>query len=764
MRPNRKITSSELPSGSPAWKMSAGPIARNLGGVCKYAFRLVSRDHVLSLADQAVVSGTSFLTTLFIARSSDAGQLGIYAVGISLLLSLVAFQDSLILQPYIIQRHSQQRTPAEHVGASLTLGVLFSAGSILALIVIAMGFLGWANRPELVVMTLAVSGIIPFVLTREFARRVAFARLEIGRALLLDSTVAVVQLSTLGWLGVSGQMSAPSACAALGGANAIAVAAWLYCTRAEFAVRMRHLQTVFKQTWALGKWLLVGRITVQVQGYVTYWIALIVAGSAVTGVYAACMSIVSFVNPLIFALGNVSAAKMVLAWKDGGGPGLWHEAIRNSVLMGGVAAVFTLMVFVGGEPVMHFLYHGKEYEGHVHTLTVLALAVLATTVGGPAAFGLATAERPRAIVVVGIFAAVLSVVLIWLLMMEWGLLGAAYGLLAGNLVGTIGRWFAFFISVPPNYDSAPVIRVLERFTKVSNSSRWKIARIGGGEQAEVFMIESKCALPIWRASHTLVVKLYKPEVAMTSEMVQAQFDSLSKLHASLDGFEINGWTISVPCPLYVCNSPLAFVMTAVPGRNIDSYASKNDVLRFEVLDGAVRAFARAMQQCWSSGCRHADLGLRNVLFDIEAKKISFIDAGTQDSCRPCSDITKFPSAAASDLAHVLCDVATDVMDLAGSPERMGREIFVESVLRMVIKNVGPEKEKRRLINEIRHCIQGHLVDTDRLNLTSRSLKGVSHRIVKHVAVSRVESMLQRIVSGHNNLQTGQSQAPAHQPV
>ena len=724
---------------------SVSAIVNALGRVSKHAFALVSRDHALSLADQAVVSSTSFLTTLLIARSSDAGQLGVYAVGISLLVSLVAFQDFLILQPYTIQRHSQQGTPAEHVGGSLTLSVLFSAGSILALTVIAIGFLEWANRPEMVIMTLAVAAIIPFALTREFARRVAFARLEIGRALLLDSAVAVVQLSTLGWLGASGRMSALSACAALGGANAVTVAAWLYCTRAEFAVRMRHLRTVFTQTWALGKWLLVGRMTVQAQGYMTIWIAFVVAGSAVTGVYAACMSIVAFVNPLIFALSNVMTVKLVLAWKDGGGPGLWHEAIRNTVLIGALMAAFSLAVFVGGEHVMHFLYHGKEYEGLGHTLTVLALAAFATTAGMPASFGLATMGRPRAIVVVGIIAAVLSVVLIWLLMMEWGLLGAAYGLLAGNLVGAVGRWVAFFVLIPPDYDSALVIRVLENFTKVSDSNRWTITRMGGGEQAEVFMIELKGALPIWRANHTLVAKLYKPEAAVTSEMVQAQFDSLSKLHAAVDGFEINGWTISVPRPLYVCKSPLAFVMTAVPGRNIDSYALKSDVLASEVLDGAAGAFAGAMQQCWSSGCRHADLGLRNVLFDIEAKTISFIDAGTRDSCRTCSEVTKFPSAAASDLAHVLCDVVTDVMDLVGSPERMGREVFVESVLRTVIENIGLEKEKRQLLNEIRDGLQEHLAEC--LEPSSWSLKGVSHRIVKQVAVNRVESMLERVVSG-----------------
>lgn len=167
-------------------RFSVSAIVNALGRVSKHAFALVSRDHALSLADQAVVSSTSFLTTLLIARSSDAGQLGVYAVGISLLVSLVAFQDFLILQPYTIQRHSQQGTPAEHVGGSLALSVLFSAGSILALTVIAIGFLEWANRPEMVIMTLAVAAIIPFALTREFARRVAFARLEIGRALLLD--------------------------------------------------------------------------------------------------------------------------------------------------------------------------------------------------------------------------------------------------------------------------------------------------------------------------------------------------------------------------------------------------------------------------------------------------------------------------------------------------------------------------------------------------------------------------------------------------
>ena len=426
-----------------------------LGRAWKHAFRLVSREHLLSLVDQAMVSGTAFLTTLLIARWSGSGQLGVYAVGISLLGFLLACQDLLILEPYLIQRHYSQGTPAERAGASLTLSVLFSAGSILVLAVVALGLQHWGAGSDIVRMTWAIAGVVPFALTRDFARRFSFAHLKFGGALLLDMVVALIQLSTLSWLGASGRMSALSAWVALGGACALAAAGWLYCVRMEFAICLRHVRTVLKRTWALGKWLLAGQITVQVQGNITYWLLITIAGAAVTGVFAACMSIVAFANPPLQGLGNTLMPKMVLAWKNGGGPALWREAIRNTVLIAALVASFSLAVLVAGEHVMHFLYQSREFEGHGHTLTVLALALSAGALGVPASFALATMERPRAIVAATTVGAVLTVVLLGLLMTKWGLLGAAYGLLGGSVAGTVGRWAAFFLLVPETRDSAP---------------------------------------------------------------------------------------------------------------------------------------------------------------------------------------------------------------------------------------------------------------------------------------------------------------------
>ena len=73
---------------------------------------------------------------------------------------------------------------------------------------------------------------------------------------------------------------------------------------------------------------------------------------------------------------------------------------------------------------------------------------------------------------------------------------------------------------------------------------------------------------------SLVIKLYKPAAAPNVELVRRQFEALSRLHAAVDGRIINGWKISSPAPLYVCASPLALVMTMVPGRTLSLMPGK----------------------------------------------------------------------------------------------------------------------------------------------------------------------------------------------
>jgi uncharacterized membrane protein len=84
--------------------------------------------------------------------------------------------------------------------------------------------------------------------------------------------------------------------------------------------------------------------------------------------------------------------KSVLAWKHGGGPELWHEAIRNTALIAALVVPFTLAALLADDTVMRFLYQNKEFESLGHTLTVLIAAMSAGALGAAASIALATTE------------------------------------------------------------------------------------------------------------------------------------------------------------------------------------------------------------------------------------------------------------------------------------------------------------------------------------------------------------------------------------
>src|SRR5260370_7608248 len=118
-------------------------------------------------------------------------------------------------------------------------------------------------------------------------------------------------------------MSAVTACGALGISCGLAAIGWLYVARTDFVIRIGQLWAATKQSWGLGKWLFVGQvITVQAQRYIPYWLMIVIAGAAATGIYAACVSVVSFVNPLMFGFANVLPPSSVLPWQDGRGTAL----------------------------------------------------------------------------------------------------------------------------------------------------------------------------------------------------------------------------------------------------------------------------------------------------------------------------------------------------------------------------------------------------------------------------------------------------------
>ncbi len=409
--------------------------------------RLMAAHHIWSWADQAVVSAASFVMLVMLARATDAAQLGAYAVGVSVFALLLATQESLITRPYAIQLYRPIGTPSQHAFSTFALSLLLSLAAVPVLVVTGLGLQRW-GLSNFAQVAFALAAALPSVLIREFARRYAFAHLRMFQAMLLDCLVAAITLVLLGWLAWRGELLAHTAFLATGAACGIGGVTWFILQRREFTFSLSHLGATFRQSWSQGRWLFSGQLAIQAQGYMTHWLSLVIAGVTVTGIYAACMSIVAFSNPILYGVFNVLTPKSVRMLRNNGPAALKRQVMRDAALLAMLMIPFCATIYLAGDTIMALVFKGAEYAGHGNILTVLALSALASAVGAPASIALASAERSGAVAVVTSLTALLNILLVWWFLTQWGLLGAAYAVLLVEILGCLGRWTAFLMLVP----------------------------------------------------------------------------------------------------------------------------------------------------------------------------------------------------------------------------------------------------------------------------------------------------------------------------
>jgi O-antigen/teichoic acid export membrane protein len=407
--------------------------------------RLLTNSHVLGWADQAVVSATSLMVLVMLGRWAGPHELGIYAIGFSIIALLVATQESLITKPYSIQLHELSGASAKHASGVVMLAVMLSVMAAFVTAIAALLVSAFDTFHGMIQTALVLAAAIPFILMREFSRRYAFAHLAVARALVVDLCVAVPTLIFIAALGVSGQLSASNTFAVMGIACGVASIGWFYLMRHQFGLNLSQLYQALQRSWQMGKWFFSSQLAIQIQGYVTPWMILFIVGTIATGIYTACTTIVAFANPLLFGYFNVLLPRFVLTLRQEGVAALRRQACLAALLLAAIMGAFSLIVFAFGGVVMQLLFQGDSYSGYGELLTVLALASFAGSVGVPASLAIAAAGHARRVAGITALTAALHIVLIAVLLPGWGLLGAAYGMLVAEVIGGAGRWIAFLL-------------------------------------------------------------------------------------------------------------------------------------------------------------------------------------------------------------------------------------------------------------------------------------------------------------------------------
>jgi O-antigen/teichoic acid export membrane protein len=399
------------------------------------------RQGTLSLLDQAVVSGTSFATSVIIGRmcANSKAALGIYALALSVVLLVRGIQTQVVSVPYQIycHRHPGSARPS-YLGSMMVHTLVVSALAIVGMLIWAAALASGMGPAKLAPVVWVLMGAMPLLLLRECIRYFTFAHLQFALAVAIDVTVAVVQLGGMLLLGLLGRLSPAAVYLVMGAACGAAFVGWLIAGHTPFRFVPGQIVADWWQNWRLGGWALASFLLGCTTPLILPWILCNAHGEAATGVLAACMLVVGIANMFVLGLGNFLMPKAAMAFHRGGTKEccrvLWASAAIYAVVVGS----FCLLLALTGDRLAILLFSSK-YAGTGPILLVLALGVLANTVGMTAGNGLWAIDRPHANFAADVCVLGITLLLAFRLVYPLAVIGIAIAALTGTVVGSLVR-------------------------------------------------------------------------------------------------------------------------------------------------------------------------------------------------------------------------------------------------------------------------------------------------------------------------------------
>lgn len=396
---------------------------------------------LLAITDQAMISGTNFVTAVLVGRCCGEESLGLYSLVAAALAMTIGVQDQLITAPYILYRNRCRPRRLQGYSGS----VLVHQSLIVSLITIALGMM-WLMIPgsQALASTIATIFLVcsPVILFRAFVRNLALARCDFPTVFLLDAIVCLTQLTVVGSLAATGSLSLPAIYVALGITSALATVLWFRKHRSEFRIHRKAIRIDAVRNWRFGRWALATHLAGTSTPYIMPWVLFAIHGERATGLLASCSVIVGVANILLAGMEDFLTPRATSAYAQGGATELLAvlRKMRFFVLLaiGSVCAV----AFGFGELVIQTLYDGK-FVGAGELVGLLTLAVLANALGNLSGNGLWAIDRPKANFTADMATLVVAVIFASLLIGPYSAKGAVIATLLASVVGATFRHVIF---------------------------------------------------------------------------------------------------------------------------------------------------------------------------------------------------------------------------------------------------------------------------------------------------------------------------------
>ena len=399
---------------------------------------LARQDALVCLFNQGVVSVAGFATSVLIGRLAPS-ELGVYYIGLSLVLFARGFQQQLVSTPYTIFHHRQAAGDMpSYRGSCLMQGFGFLGITLvyLSLQILAV-WAGWVSA-EVLQSLIVLLFFIPAILTREIVRHYCFTHSENTSVLGIDFAISVLQIGGLLILGYLGILSGATAWIVIGTACLLAIGFWYFRSGPKIEFDQQRMAQDWKLNWSFGKWAVAGQFVGSLPFYLLPLLLLKPAGTEGTGYFAACITLVGVANIFNTGMLNFLTPKSAKVYVEYGSAGLRQLMVRMYLLFLVAVGSFALLLSLFGERIAVEVF-GDKYVGLQPILTLLVVAKLFDGFSHTASGGLFAMERIKENFYVDVILMFVSITAALLLIEPLGVLGAAWTTLIGAATCAILR-------------------------------------------------------------------------------------------------------------------------------------------------------------------------------------------------------------------------------------------------------------------------------------------------------------------------------------
>jgi O-antigen/teichoic acid export membrane protein len=284
-------------------------------------------------------------------------------------------------------------------------------------------------------------GALPFLLLREFIRRLSMAHLQMGVAIAIDGVVATLQLGTLLLLASTGRLTTASVYATMGAACAVASIGWFLARPRPMRFSLARARADWWRNWAFGRWAMATHVIGCAGPYLMPWLLTTARGEATAGVLAACISVVGMASMFMTGISAYLTPRAAIAYAQGGAESLRRVLRMAAWLYVMILGSFALFVLLSGDFLL-VLAFGTKYAGFGLVVGTLAISTTILSLGLTAGNGLWAMGRPQDNFAADVCTLVVTLVIMACLVAPLGIYAAVLADLIGNITGASIRFRA----------------------------------------------------------------------------------------------------------------------------------------------------------------------------------------------------------------------------------------------------------------------------------------------------------------------------------